>query len=430
MQESGYAAATKQQAVDILTLQKKLDLAAGKQKIREMQLKVEAMEKEERAQEEAIRKQAPTEQQDDSEQENAEQKDAEQKTQSPSKQKRTEIEVRIIPEAGEDLTITIDTQDVTPHQGKRATLMDLTKHLYELECFAADYGIDLVQAGLEGQVVEKPVYVDATFEGKEEWTTTVGKRPDANTRKIDQMHGGTLQLTPRIASKPKASHPKWLTAQIGSGPSPSPVKVSNSDPNMISGRSMREQGKDQQRERTDSKRSTSWRWKTTQTTTPRTSKNWGSTQKRERQNHSRNRTQSQRTQAKKRPQPRSHPRTQPAQRRKTRNPKQARKTQEEGNRADQTKRTGQAVMTEKERDPKNDETEKNTNNNKHPNNLDNIKQLDKIKQLENIKQLNRNTLSKYIHLLSKANRNRIQKPGARTESDGHLAAGAGNKYKT
>ena len=87
-------------------------------------------------------------------------------------------------------------------------------------------------------------------------------------------------------------------------------------------------------------------------------------------------------------------------------------------------------MTEKERDPKNDETEKNTNNNKHPNNLDNIKQLDKIKQLDNIKQLNRNTVSKYIHLLSKANRNRIQKPGAGTESDGHLAAGAGNKYKT
>jgi hypothetical protein len=221
LEQSGYTAATQQQANNIITLQKRLDLAAGKAKLRELQAQVDALDKEAQQEKEREPKGAAPA---------AEAPAAEApQARSPTKQRRSEIEITVSPQRGDPISLTIDTEDVPPGTGQRATLIDLARHLHELECFGEDFGID--PAGIEGyeqQDTRVKVYVEAEYqaqhEGKARWTHTVGKDAAAKTEKIDQLHGGHITFSPRIAAKPTSKHPEWLQAQVGEAPSPSPAK--------------------------------------------------------------------------------------------------------------------------------------------------------------------------------------------------------------
>jgi hypothetical protein len=268
LDQSGYAATTQQQTVSMLNLQKRLDLAAWKSRMRELEAQVQALDKEEKQQEEAKKAEAE-------EQEKA--KEPVKKAESPSKQKRSELEVRIVLERGDDLQLTIDTEDVAPETGQRATLQDIVKHLYDMECFGSDYGIDPAPLpGKKGADIEVKVYVEAEFEGSHgNWAHTVGKDALVKTIKIDQLHGGTLTLSPRVAQKPSKRHLDWLKATVGEAPTPSPAKPKSlvttpSQPKNDSSNRNRRTNQDSQA--TDSKLSTPQRWKKTKppsTPTPR-----------------------------------------------------------------------------------------------------------------------------------------------------------------
>lgn len=263
LEQSGYKNATQAQAVQILNLQKRLDLAAGEAKMRELRAQVEALDREDQQAKEALEK----EKQQKEREQNA--PEPEKQPTSPTKQKRTEVEVNITFENKEDMNITVDTQDVAPEQGQRATVTDLVRHLCELDCFGPDFGIDSagVKGATKGKTASVKVYVEAVFEGGTEansWALTVGKDPAAKLKKIDQMHGGTINLTPRVSEKPTSKHPNWLQAEVGEMPSPSPHKTATQvSPELPHSRpsNLRRRQRTNRRERipTDSRPSTAWK---------------------------------------------------------------------------------------------------------------------------------------------------------------------------
>ncbi len=235
LEQSGYTASTQQHTVELLTMQKRRDLAAHINRKRELMAQLEAIENEERMAKELENKEKKgKEEKEAGWTQNKNNTEAQQSRppSSPSKIKRCEITIEIQTELGDEEELTIEASDVPPMENtQRANLTDLVAYINSIGGFGEGYGIEATEHPefKKGTAPEISVYVEVTHhpsDDVEAWTVTVGKDAKGKTIKIDTLTKGKLVMKPREATRPSNKHPKWMKVKPGTNKgSPSPKKV-------------------------------------------------------------------------------------------------------------------------------------------------------------------------------------------------------------
>ena len=146
LEQSGYAASTQQHTVELLTMQKRLDLAAHINRKRELMAQLEAIENEERMAKELENKEKKgKEEKEAGWTQNKNNTEAQQSRppSSPSKIKRCEITIEIQTELGDEEELTIEASDVPPMENtQRANLTDLVASINSIGGFGEGFRIE------------------------------------------------------------------------------------------------------------------------------------------------------------------------------------------------------------------------------------------------------------------------------------------------